>query len=183
MNYASISEKASIIEGLSAAVDDVNNYLKGLSKEEFEFAPPEKWNAGQQLDHLIRSIKPLNLAYALPSFVLKMKFGLANRPSKTYTGLVEKYESKLAEGGKASGRFIPEPVPHEAKEKLCSLYKKEKEKLNSKVDRIEEATLDKYILPHPLLGKLTLREMLFFTIHHNRHHLNLMKKYLGARGN
>jgi len=177
MNYSSISDKASIIKGLSAAVDEVNNYVIGLSKQEFEFAPPEKWNAGQQLDHLIRSIKPLNLAFALPLFILKMKFGLTNRPSKTFPGLVEKYERKLIEGGRASGRFVPEPVAYETKEKNCNLYAREKEKLNSKVNRFSEETLDKYILPHPLLGKLTLREMLFFTIHHNSHHLNLMRKY------
>ena len=177
MNYSSISDKASIIEGLSAAVDEVNNYVMGLSQKDFEFAPPGKWNAGQQLDHLIRSIKPLNLAYALPVIILKLKFGLTNRPSKTFPALVEKYERKLTEGGRASGRFIPEQVPYEAKEKLCRLYAKEKNKLNDKVDRFEEEALDKYILPHPLLGKLTLREMLFFTIYHNGHHLALMRKY------
>ena len=35
--------------------------------------------------------------------------------------------------------------------------------------------LDVYILPHPLLGKVTLREMLYFTIHHNEHHLELLQ--------
>jgi hypothetical protein len=177
MNYSLITDKASITEGLSAAVDEVNKYVMGLSQKDFLFAPPEKWNAGQQLDHLIRSIKPLNLAYALPTLVLKMRFGLTNRPSKTFPALVEKYELKLAEGGRASGQFIPEAIPYEAKEKLCEAYAKQKEKLNTKVNRFEEETLDKYILPHPLLGKLTLREMLFFTIHHSYHHLNLMRKY------
>ena len=181
MNYTSISDRRSIMEGLNSAVDEVNDYIKGLNKEEFEFAPEGKWNAGQQLDHLIRSIKPLNLAYSLPVLILKIKFGVANRPSKTYSGLVEKYESKLSAGGRASGRFIPTPVPFEKKEILCNLYGKEKEKLNKKISKFEEETLDKYILPHPLLGKLTLREMLFFTVHHNLHHLNLVKKYLSGR--
>jgi hypothetical protein len=30
--------------------------------------------------------------------------------------------------------------------------------------------LDLLILPHPLLGKLTLREMLYFTLYHVEHH-------------
>jgi hypothetical protein len=34
-----------------------------------------------------------------------------------------------------------------------------------------EADLDRYLLPHPLLGKLTLREMLHFTLYHNYHHV------------
>jgi hypothetical protein len=41
-----------------------------------------------------------------------------------------------------------------------------------------ENDLDKYRLPHPLLGKLTLREMLFFTLYHNRHHMNNVQRRL-----
>jgi hypothetical protein len=26
------------------------------------------------------------------------------------------------------------------------------------------------VLPHPLLGKLTIREMLYFTVYHGEHH-------------
>jgi len=180
MNPASISDKLSIASGLDEAVESVCDYVRRLNRDEFNFAPAEKWNAGQQLDHLIRSIKPLNLAYGLPVVILKWRFGVSNRPSKTYQGLVEKYESKLALGGKASGRFIPTPVSYELKDQLCNNYHHEKEKLNKKIKRMEEDVLDKYILPHPLLGKLTLREMLFFTIYHNHHHLNLMRKYLKA---
>jgi hypothetical protein len=178
MNSTLIADKASITLALNEAVESVCNYVKQLSKEQFNFAPPDKWNAGQQLDHLIRSIKPLNLAYALPVTLLKLRFGITNRPSKTYHGLVDKYESKLALGGRASGRFIPTLVAYESKDKLCVKYQNEKEKLNKKISRIDEEVLDKYILPHPLLGMLTLREMLYFTIHHNHHHLNLMRKYL-----
>ena len=94
--------KESIVSALNKAVSDVNNLVKGMNKDAFEFPPQGKWNAGQQLDHLIRSMKPLNLAYALPVFILRWRFGKANRPSKTYSGLVEKYESKLIGGGRAT---------------------------------------------------------------------------------
>ncbi len=33
-----------------------------------------------------------------------------------------------------------------------------------------ETSLDRYRLPHPLLGRLTVREMLFFTLGHGLHH-------------
>ena len=120
----------------------------------------------------------MNLAYALPVIALKLKFGIANRPSKTYDQLVEKYTRKLAEGGKAIGQFIPDAIPYDNKQKLQDKYAKQKESLIRKISRYKEEDLDKYILPHPLLGKLTLREMLFFTIHHNHHHLKLMMGYM-----
>jgi hypothetical protein len=37
---------------------------------------------------------------------------------------------------------------------------------------LERARPRCYRLPHPLLGKLTVREMLFFTVYHNAHHLD-----------
>jgi len=50
--------------------------------------------------------------------------------------------------------------------------------LFSKLDKFTENELDRYILPHLLLGKLTLREMLFFTIYHIEHHEKLIKRNL-----
>jgi hypothetical protein len=35
-----------------------------------------------------------------------------------------------------------------------------------------EAELDRYTLPHPLLGDLTMREMLCFTLYHNQRHIS-----------
>ena len=180
MNETQISDRQSIATALDSVVNEVNHFVDQLDEKAFERAPEGKWNAGQQLDHLLRSIEPLNLAYWLPTFVLKLIFGTANRPSKTYEELVEKYESRLAQGGGATGRFIPRPIPFAEKQKLIEQYENQKKKLIKKINAYNENALDHYILPHPLLGKLTLREMLFFTIHHNVHHLALIRKYSQA---
>jgi hypothetical protein len=170
-----IQTREEIIAGLNEKVSAFNQYISSLGKEQYEFAPNDKWSAGQNLDHLVRSIKPLQWAYSLPKFILKMMFGKANRASRTYDELVTKYKTKLQQGGRASGRFIPPVVSFVQKNELIGRYNHEKEKLVKKIRKQNERDLDKYILPHPLLGKLTLREMLFFTIHHNEHHLNLLK--------
>jgi hypothetical protein len=170
-----IQTKQEIIMGLIEKVTGFNGYVAALSKEQFETTPANKWSAGQNLDHLIRAIKPLQLAYSLPKFVLKILFGRANRRSRTYEELVAKYKSKIAAGGKASGQFIPPHIPFERKEALIDRYNLHKDKLIRKIVKQSEADLDNYILPHPLLGKVTLREMLFFTIYHNEHHLELLK--------
>lgn len=173
-----IHDKPQIISALNEKVDEFNNYIVSLSKEKFESTPNNKWSAGQNLDHLIRAIKPLQLAYGLPKFALNIFFGKTNRPSKTYDELVTKYKTKLAAGGKASGQFIPPAIKFEKKDELIKRYAEQKQKLITKIKKQSEADLDKYILPHPLLGKLTLREMLYFTIHHNEHHFELLKNRL-----
>jgi len=169
-----IHDKPQIISALTEKVDEFNNYISSLYKEQFEATPNGKWSAGQDLDHLIRAIKPLQLAYSLPKFALTILFGKTNRPSKTYDEVVTKYKTKLAAGGRASGPFIPPTIKFEKKDELIKKYHQQKQKLISKIEKQSETDLDKYILPHPLLGKVTLREMLYFTIHHNEHHLNLL---------
>ena len=45
-------------------------------------------------------------------------------------------------------------------------------------DLIPEKELDQYMLPHPILGKVTYREMLYFTMYHVNHHYSLVKNYI-----
>src|SRR6186713_691013 len=64
-----IQNKSQIISALSENVDAFNNYIAPLTKEQFETSPGGKWSDGQNLDHLIRAIKPLQLAYGLPNLL------------------------------------------------------------------------------------------------------------------
>lgn len=155
------------------------DYLKTLEDADFVKEKNDKWTAAQHLDHILRSVKPLNLAFSLPSFILKMAFGKANRPSRSYNELVNRYLEKLAQGGRATGSYIPSIVGIDQKDHLLNKLQRQVKNLNRKVNAYPEEQLDKLILPHPLLGKLTLREMLYFTAYHVNHHLNLVQKHLG----
>lgn len=145
--------------------------IRNLSDRELLYAPKDKWNALQQLDHLIKSVAPVNMAMGLPKFVLSWQFGIANRPSRSYDALVDRYHIKLQAGGRASGAFVP-PMQLDPADKEALLNKLQSivQKLVRKILRQNEVSLDRYILPHPLLGKLTLREMLYFTAYHASHH-------------
>lgn len=157
------------------------NYITALSDPDFLFSNNGKWSAGQQLDHMVKSVRPVALAFRLPAFFLKVIFGKANRPSKDYNALVEKYKQKLATGGKASAPFIPMPVAVADKEKLSKRLHSLIETLVKQVDSFSEEKLDQLILPHPLLGKLTFREMLYFTIYHVEHHEKHTQQNLDTR--
>ena len=153
--------------------------ILSLTDHDFLLSANDKWTAGQQLDHIYRSVAALTQALILPKFVIKLITGKTNRPSRDYGALVAKYQSKLAAGGRATGRFVPKVVLPDQKDKLKSKLLKSVGTLCKRVDRYNEKQLDYYILPHPLLGKLTLREMLFFTIYHVEHHRQLTLKNLG----
>ena len=148
-------------------------YIQSMPSEKVIASRNRKWSAAQQVDHLIKSVSPVRLAFSLPTFLLRIRFGVANRPSRSYDELVSKYKAKLAAGGKASSRFIPKKeisISHST-QKLTRLIDSLCHHLNS----YSETQLDQFILPHPLLGKLTLREMLYFTIYHVQHHLDQVK--------
>lgn len=161
--------KVEIQQRLQDSHEQFVTMLLQLTEQEFVYTS-KKWTAGQQLEHIIKSVSPVNLAFSLPLFVLKLSFGKANRDSRTYEALVERYQLKLAQGGKSTAQFLPKTVLFSDRSKLADKLSKLVASLIRKVDSFSEEQLDFYILPHPLLGKLTLREMLYFTIYHVGHH-------------
>jgi hypothetical protein len=173
--------KQEIVQHLQNNHQDFIQLIESLNKEDFEKVVGEKWSPGQQAEHIFKSVNPVVLALKLPMFVLKLFFSTNNRKSKSYQELVDKYNQKLALGGKATKRFIPKPIPFEHKEIIIGKLRNTVERLCSLTLKLNEKDLDIYVLPHPLLGKLTLREMLFFTIHHVTHHQKSILKILETK--
>lgn len=172
-------KKDEIIRELHKHYLDFTQFVQSIPPEKVSTHSNIKWSAAEQLNHIIKSVAPVKLAFSLPHFLLKIAFGKANRPSKNYEQLVVKYQGKLAEGGKAPSWFIPEKKRNVSSEasKLDAIV----EALCKKVERFSENELDLLLLPHPLMGKLTLREMLYFTIYHVQHHHIQVKNNLSLK--
>ena len=100
-----------ILQQLLAAGNAFNRYCSTLTDEQFFYQPAGKWSPAQQVKHLTISAQQTKLAFALPKFIVRWYAGKPNRPSRPYDELVAKYKLKLQQGGKASGRFIPKPIP------------------------------------------------------------------------
>ena len=167
--------KEEICNNLESEHRKFTDYITSLNDEAFLKSPEGKWYPGQHLDHIIRSVSAVRQALRLPKMILKIIFPKANRVSKSYEGLVEKYTSKLQQGGRAAGRFIPSPVQPAQKNNLIEKLNQLVTKLCGHLNDYQEEDLDSITLPHPLLGRLTLREMLYFTIYHVQHHHKLAK--------
>jgi DinB superfamily len=163
---------------LNTKYSSFNNLVTGLDEKAFHSKEEGKWDAGEQLLHIYKSIKPLVLAYRLPKFLVGLIFGKSNRSSITYDAVVSNYHAKLAAGGRATKPFQPTILNYQDKETVANKIKIVVDFINKKIASNEEADLDKYLLPHPLLGKITMREMLYFTIYHVEHHENLVRTHL-----
>jgi hypothetical protein len=168
--------KAILISTLKENYGNFTSFISTLTEAQFTAADAEKWSAGQQLEHLVRSVQPLAQALMLPKFVPSLLFGKANRPSRSFDEQVAHYQGKLAKGGKASGKYVPQAVVLAQREALVAQLDAHIAKLCRLLASFTEKDLDTLLLPHPLLGKLTLREMMYFTIYHVKHHHDGIKK-------
>ena len=101
--------KARLEESYNAFI----HYTQEISKDEYEYAPDGKWNAGEQTLHLIKSIKPVAKGLGMPKILTKYIFGKANRPSRDFEELVERYKRSIVENaGKAPKNYAPNKVYH-----------------------------------------------------------------------
>lgn len=162
---------------LTKGFDGLADLLKSLPEDKLTEPIKNGWSALEQFDHLIRSNKPISLLLSLPKPVLFI-YGTASKPSRSYHEIVSFYQDHLGKGAKASGPYVP------AENGLASLtdglkaWNGLKVKLSNGVLKWSESALDKYRAPHPILGKMTVRELLYFTIYHNNHHTKNIQSLL-----
>lgn len=169
--------KAEIIAASNKIFGEFSDYCLNVSDEIFFRQPTDKWSIAQNVDHIVISTKQTKLAYSLPKFIIRLYTGKPNRPSRNYDELVKKYLAKLEAGGKASGIFIPKSISDTSKDNLINKWMKiSATYLQILESNWKEDQLDKYLAPHPLLGKITLRELCYFTIYHTEHHLDIIKQ-------
>lgn len=175
-------DKSAIIAEINNKYTVFSDYVAALSQDDFTFSlNGEKWSAGQQVDHLCKSVEPLFKGLGAPEFALKAMFGKSDHDSVTYDQLVARYQAALSAGGTAPAEFRPKDVPFSRKTELVTTLKDLIAKLCAKIDKCDEGKMDVLVLPHPLLGKLTFREMFYFTIYHAEHHHAHTVQNLAAR--
>jgi uncharacterized damage-inducible protein DinB len=170
-----IKTKTELISSLNDSNQRATKWFTEIPAENFFTRKGEVWSASDNMDHLIRSHQPLVKALKLPKITLQAMFGKPQKLSISYEELCQIYRDEIAKGAQASGRYLPnQDNPSEnAEEKKRSLlcqFAKASSELVSIAEKWDENELDQYLLPHPILGKLTIREMLFFTIYHNLRH-------------
>lgn len=169
-----IATKTEIITTLKDSNQRVTNWFTEIPADLFFQREGEVWSASDNMDHLIKSHKPIAKAMKLPKLTLRAMFGKPEKPSMNYEELCQVYRNLLAKGAVASGRYLPnQQTPENAEDKKAELldqFSKASTELVSVAEQWAEGELNDYLLPHPLLGKLTIREMVYFTIYHNLRH-------------
>jgi hypothetical protein len=171
--------REALVEQLVSEHDAIASLMEALSPAVFTFSPgPGKWTAPQHAKHILKSIQPMNLGLMLPSAVPKVLFGPPRHEPMDFDRVVKKYQQNLANGLKAPFPFVPASVRFSSKNALAAQLRKTIRQLVNRLSKYSDVQLDSICFPHPSLGKISLRELLYFTLYHARHHKASIEKIL-----
>lgn len=163
-----LTTKDTILSGINDAIQQVAALNSSVADEAALSHPIlDKWSVAEQTVHLIVATRAVGKALAAPKIML-MGFGSAKEPSRNYDEMAEFYTSKLADVPAVTG-FEPE-LRGKSWEEIQEKWASSAELFEKGLKKWSEKDMDKRLLPHPLMGKITVREMLYFTHFHIHHH-------------
>ena len=170
-------DKDDIADLIDAKHSELIKWLDNQPNELWTLGPEGKWTTGQQTLHLLQSIIPLNNALSMPKYLLRFKYGKANRPVRAYNAIVKRYHERLldAKGTTFKGSQNMKIPTLADKQYLLNRLQTEEKKLQYKTRRISDKNLETVILPHPLMGKMPVREIIMWTAYHVEHHTEILK--------
>ncbi|WBX72291.1 DinB family protein [Tenacibaculum retecalamus] len=170
--------KKEIVTLLEEKHQELFNWIHQQSENSFEKGSEGKWTTGQHIVHLVDSIKQVNKALSYPKFLLKYKFGSANREVRSYEEVAKRYQEKLSKNQERAKKFnIEVKTPSKANfNQLLVTLQVQNKKLQHKTKRWKDKDLNSLILPHPLMGKMPIREIIMWTGYHTEHHTTILKE-------
>ncbi|HCR48209.1 MAG TPA: hypothetical protein DIW24_01160 [Bacteroidetes bacterium] len=162
--------KSNLIREIQTTFTQFQIYIESLPEEIlFRKLHPDKWSIAENVEHLNICLNQTNLGLRLPKMLLKLMSGTSQRDSLTYEMLVVAYRNVLKSGGRAPERYQPQETGDRGT--LLRAFAVEVE-LHLKILRSKwkDEQMDLFLMPHPLLRKITVRELIYFTMYHIRHH-------------
>ena len=171
--------KEQLIQELKTSFKDAIDWINAQTEENFnKDLVPGKWTMAGHLYHLIKSTKAVNKGLILPKEGLAAMFGKNNRQERTYQGMVDKYEAALRTNTvKAPSEYVAETGRTFERAALIGRFEGELQTFVQALDRWEEDEMSVYVMPHPAIGKCTIREYVYFTTLHTYHHLAILKEH------
>lgn len=170
--------KEEIVKELGTHYGAFVDFVEGLNEEQLRFRTENKWCAHQQLTHIVLCVKPLAQVYSMPEQMIEQTFGRTSRQNLSYDEVLKSYKEKLTDGGTAPKQYIPNPEKEKSAPELIVSLKRHISNLSEKVQQMDENTLEQLQIPHPLLKKISLKEMLYNAIYHVQHHQKKAKEVL-----
>lgn len=166
--------KQELVEAFYKNHCELIDYVNSLTDDKFTYSYNRKWTAGQQLSHVYLTLLPFPKVLSSKEFILQ-KFGKINRLTWNYDMVLENY---FKTSRKAPERFLPEQVSFDQRTKITTDFQEILPAIQQLLNGYTDEELDTLVLPHPLLGDLTIREMFYLMTYHATHHLRQAEQTL-----
>lgn len=179
--------RETLVRALTQTEAEVAAFFGAIAPEEFVAHPGAAWSPAEHLDHLNIAVSATARGFSMSRLLLRVRFGSSRRPARTFEQLREDYLARLGAGAGATGRFVParepaDPAPVETQRRLLARWQRVNERLRNALATWTERDLDRLRFPHPILGRIPARELIFFTIHHGPHHIAAARRRLPHGG-
>jgi hypothetical protein len=177
--FATPTTRDTLLAALAAVDARATALWRSFEPAEFFTRPADGgWSPAQNVAHLRVGTVPIIWTLKTPRPVLTVLFGKARAASRSYEEVRDRYRQVLAAGGGA-GPFTPRKKrmprdPAQAQAQSLEGWQRLIPRLTAAIESWPEDDLDRYRVLHPLLGKLTVREMLYFTLYHLSHHTEIV---------
>jgi uncharacterized damage-inducible protein DinB len=156
---------------LADSLQAVAEWLQSVNESEWQRTQNGKWTIGQEFEHL--RVSTQGMAFLL-SAANRPNWRPTDRPSRTYDALLAEYQAGLET---IRNSLANNPAAPSAESESLTVvqqtqrWAKTAQQLLGVLDALTEADLDGHtVWKHPVLGPVTGRETVYFTIYHTHHH-------------
>jgi hypothetical protein len=166
-----------LVQALEARHQEVSEYFSSLPEATLLADTAPKWNPAQHLIHLTRANSRIAQGFQARDALPNNESGQA----KSYEVVREMYLSALAHVPSellAKNGAAVQVEANSSQSQILEVYQQAGSILRQGIQTWTEAEMDAKAMPHPLLGLLSVREMLEFTLYHDLHHLEGVRKTL-----
>ncbi len=176
---------AQIRAALRSAEHAVADFFGTLPDDDLYHRLPGRWSPMDDLRHITRTAGGLAWGLHKPKLLLRLRFGRAKRPIASYAELADRGLASLEAGFVAVPGHVPTPeeVVDRASYRADKLqnWAAANADLQDALDGWSDRQIDRIVLPHPALGRLSVREMLYNAHMHHFHHIDVARLRIAER--
>ena len=163
--------KTEILQQLQLRFDQVNDLIDNTSDSILQQPRGDKWSIAQLVHHMILTTASVGSMLKYSPEMIKMRFGLPEHPFRNYEEAMQHIKSFFEKPAKAPEKYSPKSDAKLDRASLKNDWNSIFPKFEERLSKWNEEDLDKYVVPHPLMEKITIREHLYVAIFHIDLHL------------
>jgi nitrate/nitrite-specific signal transduction histidine kinase len=174
--------KSEIVAALDQQNLEFQSFLESIPSEKFFGGSSESWSVGHHVQHITSAVSRVTQGLANPGLLPKREPATVSRDFVT---LKQTYLDTLQNTPVETLRQLGSRVTlkeHDNlevyKTQMISSFAAAINNFNTALEGFDEENLENLGMPHPLLGIISSREMVFFIVFHNTHHQTGIQKLL-----